>query len=271
MGPRSIFKGFTRSGIAVALVVGGAIGLSACSSGSGSKPHPTPSSTSTGAGRGYIASEWVNQKTGVFSALADSTGPASIQSAWVGAFQTDPPPATFVTRLGHVPVLNGTNGTISNGKAQVWGQEFLEEQGYEDYFLSQGSGVGVSAVVSDNAYPGTAPVTAALTAGTKISVVGCALPVTLQLVPIPTTFGQGANEYGFVATFSSPGGKCHLQTASGTVLFSSSNVPDLFFGAPKALAPLGTIWYSTGAASCPGFQPGDVAASYCTPTSGGNG
>ncbi len=151
------------------------------------------------------------------------------------------------------------------------GRNFLKSRATRTTSCPRGQVRGVSAVVSDNAYPGTAPVTAALTAGTKISVVGCALPVTLQLVPIPTTFGQGANEYGFVATFSAPGGKCHLQTASGTVLFSSSNVPDLFFGAPKALAPLGTIWYSTGASSCPGFQPGDVAATYCTPTSGGNG
>ena len=104
MGPRSIFKGFTRSGIAVALVATGALGLSACSGGA-STPRASASPTaaaSTSAKGLTLAVAGSSTYRPQFPSVAASKVSYPEQSAWssllVGSSVADYPPGNFLTK-----------------------------------------------------------------------------------------------------------------------------------------------------------------------------
>lgn len=256
--------------VAVSLLCGTLLiaGCGAGNPGGTGKPSPSPkptTSASTGSGK-YLPSKWVNSQ-GVFVAPADSGANASLTAKWEVAYGVPPPPLGFVSGLGQVPVTNLTN--VSQAKADQWGQAFLVDQGYEDYFLGVGSPKGVAAVANGNVIPNYSAVRADLGSGDRVRVAGCALPISLTLVTIPSSLGHPAGDgYGLMATFKPlTNGHCQLQGAapngSVTTIWSGTNVPDLYEGAVTSIPILGSVWVPPGALSCPNYQTGGDIAAAC--------
>jgi hypothetical protein len=261
----------SRFGAVVVSLLGGALLMAGCAAGNPAgtgKPSPSPkptTSTSTGSGK-YLPSKWVNSK-GVFVAPADSGASASLKAQWETAYGVFPPPQGFVSGLGQVPVTNLTN--VSQGEADQWGQAFLVDQGYEDYFLAAGSSKGVAAVANGNVIPDYSAVSADLAAGVRVYVVGCALPISLTLVTIPSSLKPPAGDsYGLMASFKPlANGGCQLQGATvngpGATIWSGTDVPDLYEGRVTSIPALGSVWVPLGALSCPSYQVGGDLAAAC--------
>ena len=263
---RLTWRGGLVAGVAAtALLVAG---CSAPSNLGGGKPSPSPkSSTSPARASGkYVPSKWINSK-GVFVAPPDSAASASVKAQWKLDYGTVPPPVGFISGLGHVPVNNQTS--LPQAEANTLGQGFLLSQGYEDYFLAEGSVVGLQAAGGAGVFGDFGTVAAALEAGAHVQVVGCALPTTLSVVTIPSPLGPPAGDtYGVLAGFTAaPSGHCALVAVSKSgashTLISYSAQTTLYAGSATKIAALGVLWNPVGGWICPGYQAGAPLTSVC--------
>jgi len=267
----SMIPARSRLGAVAVSLLGGALLVAGCAAGNPAgtgKPSPSPkptASASTGSGR-YLPSKWVNSK-GVFVAPVDSGASASLKAQWEIAYGVLPPPHGFVSGLGQVPVTNAAG--LPTAKAAALGQQFLVEQGYEDYFLTEGSGQGLAAVGGAGLMSDYTTVSADLQAGGHIQVTGCALPTSLEVVAIPTALNPPQGDtYGLLATFVGPSkGQCVLQlstkSAASSTVAKYAPAPTLYAGSSTKIGLLGTIWKPVGGWSCPGYRDGESLASVC--------
>jgi hypothetical protein len=132
MGPRSIFKGFTWSGIAVALVATGALGLSACSGGASTpKASAAPTAAASTSAKGLtLAVAGSSTYRPQFPSVAASKVSYPEQSAWssflVGSSVAAYPPSTFLTKYAPQGVsVKNFDPKMSQSQANKLGQALI--------------------------------------------------------------------------------------------------------------------------------------------------
>jgi len=185
MGTRSMFKGFTRSGIVVALVAASALGLSACSGGEGSASRPSPSSSPS------VQSVPAVNAAGSFVGPAQKNPSGAAATYFAGLGEAHVPTANVLASMGHVEI-NADDPSMSKAQNVAVAQSVVRQLFLAEFFSYYPAVGGLGGVETEGAVGQTqwSAVAGSPPQSFNESGTGCLFPYRLSVVPLADTLVQ---------------------------------------------------------------------------------